>query len=255
MRRCGAASCAFRLARPRRGRDYAVAILGLENFDLAEVVQTLGKHRSKYEGMCWSTTPRQCEGSRVSTASSACASTGRGADGDDLIGSPLSAGLISGLSMTSALSFGRFRFDRTGMQGANVQLSPRCAPRERRRSNAPQGNFLLSSGLVMIDTAPAASASKEACVPRSASEEQTITGVCRSAMIFLEEGDAVHARHFHVDYQHVRPVLAHAVEGKWVGGGAYHLDLRCHRRALERPGQPPPSRHNYYLDLVSHDIS
>lgn len=48
-------------------------------------------------------------------------------------------------------------------------------------------HFKPGFGLVMIDTAPADKASKAARAPFSASEEQTTTGVGRSAMILFRK--------------------------------------------------------------------
>ncbi len=78
----------------------------------------------------------------------------------------------------------------------------------------------------MMASAPAARASMVAAAPFSASDEQTTVGVGRSAMIFFRKVSAIHARHFDVDHQDIRPLDLHAFEREQrVGGGADHLDV------------------------------
>lgn len=43
----------------------------------------------------------------------------------------------------------------------------------------------------------------------------------------LQEGQAIHARHFNIDDQHIRPLLLHFFERKnGIGHGRNHLDIR-----------------------------
>jgi hypothetical protein len=52
-----------------------------------------------------------------------------------------------------------------------------------------------------------------------------ITGVGRSAISLRRKGEAVHARHFDIEDDHVRPAPAHLVHREErVGGGGHDLD-------------------------------
>ena len=82
-------------------------------------------------------------------------------------------------------------------------------------------------GLVMISTAPYSSALSVLCAPSSARLEQITTGIGCWLMIFLQEGEPVHARHFDVERDHVRHLLGDALGGdKRIAGRGDHFDLR-----------------------------
>jgi hypothetical protein len=92
-------------------------------------------------------------------------------------------------SMTSALSLGAGVKGRAA-PGATRRMLARAAARTadtRSSLESCRNCFTPPLGLVMMARAPAASASMVAAAPFSASEEQTMVGVGRSAMIFLRK--------------------------------------------------------------------
>jgi hypothetical protein len=95
----------------------------------------------------------------------------------------------------------------------------------------------------MMATAPAASAAMEVCAPASTSVEQITTGVGRSAITFFRKGDAVHAWHFNVEHDHIRPLHLHARNRQnRVGHRGDHFNVGV---GASKPPPPAAPRQNH----------
>src|ERR1035437_8725397 len=146
-----------------------------------------------FSGMCWTMTiPRQVAGNWVSTASRACVPPVEVPMATTWSVVRTRALLPAALSITSAFSFGltaagiptALEVLRTARILARAALRTACTMSLEASSRKL---FSPSLGLVIIEMAPADRASKVACAPSSAREEQITTGVGCSAMIFLRK--------------------------------------------------------------------
>ena len=134
--------------------------------------------------------------------------------------------LVARERIASAVSLGSTVWLECGDCRRAPQPPPSRLRRERLRESS-RNCLLPSRGLVMISTAPYSSAFSVLCAPSSARLEQITTGIGCWLMIFLQEGQTIHARHLDIEGDHVRHLFADPVgRHKGIAGRADHFDFR-----------------------------